>query len=179
MLRRIPVSAILVAASLSAVLPSACSTERARVAAAPQGGRVALGRPFQAGTVGAAINGYWVDMDGVRKWYAAIAAISAHALTDSLYHTSLQMQLDSSLSGYLSALDRDTVVQRAIRAQDLSNRDFAVLTGAITIGRFAPKIVDSIAPGTSPTNVGPELIAFFNTHRAEIDSLEAQVPRSR
>src|SRR5450432_2869041 len=85
-LRRIPLSAILVAASVSTVLPSACSTERARVAVAPQGGRVALGKPFQAGTVGAAMNGYWLDMDGVRKWYAVIAAISAHALRDSLYH---------------------------------------------------------------------------------------------
>jgi hypothetical protein len=132
-------------------------------------------RPYPPGTVGAALNGYWVDMPRIRKWYQAMDSVSRYAQRDSLYHLSLNLPLESQLDDHLGRLEQDSIVRRAVTAAQLTTKDFVLLTGVVAIDRMTRHLVDSLGPTGRPTNVGEELSAFFSTHRREIDSIEARL----
>ncbi|MEO7733555.1 MAG: hypothetical protein ABIY55_21510 [Kofleriaceae bacterium] len=128
--------------------------------------------PYPAGTVGAALNGYWVDMVGVRKWYAAMGALAEHFNRDSTYHLSLQMPFDSSLREHVQRIEQDSVVRSALGVAGLKAEDFALLGCVYGIDRATRQLMDSLGSAGRPTNVGKELRDFFDANRREIDSLD-------
>lgn len=159
----------------------ACTAERRAgspsQASGSQGSREspAQGEAFAAGTVGAALDEYRIDMNGVRRWYDVVRVVARHATEDSTYHLRLNMQLDAPLQPYLAQVEGDSVLRSLLAQQKMSARDFALLAGAISGARIAQQMVDSLGPSGRPTNLGPQILTFFRMHWREIDSLDATI----
>jgi hypothetical protein len=134
------------------------------------------GRPFPDGTVGAAINGYRLDMRGVRRWYVVIGALEEVAARDTSYHLRLNMDLSSPIAPYLTVIESDPVLRRTLATQVMTARDFILLTATINMGRATLQRTDSLGEKGRFTNLGPEIADFFHTNRRVIDSLERALP---
>jgi len=162
--------------SLVMALLTACASGASSSydAAAPARAHVE-GSSFAAGTVGDAANGYWLDMSGVRRWYAVIGAVSDHVRDHPEYRLKLNMELKSPLAPYLAAIEADTVLKDILRDQHMPAREFAVLTVSINGARISEQLVDSLGAKGRPVNLGGDLLAFWKAHRAEIDSLDGSL----
>ena len=135
----------------------------------------ATGGDFAAGTVGHALDGYYLDMAGARRWYAVLRELGREVARDTSFHFSLQLELTEPLAHYEAAVEREPRVRNAAVAQGLSSRDFVLLTGAMGAVRMTRYFVDSLGPAGRPVNVGESVLTFARTNQRELDSLEASL----
>ena len=128
---------------------------------------------YPVGTVGAAANGFWLDMAGVRRWYGVMDALGRYASEHPEYHATIAMTFNSRLNEHLAAIQSDTVIAGTLTRQNMTPREFVVLSVVTGTARASQKLVDSLGAAGRPVNIGGDLLAFWRAHRAEIDSLDA------
>ena len=155
---------------LLALLPS-CRGERPAPPSRTQ--TPAQGTPLAAGTVGAAVEGYHLDMPKVRRWYAVMHELRQVANADSTFHFALQAELDSPLAQHVAAVEAEPRVRDVAARHGLKPREFVVLTAAVVTMRMSLYFVDSLGESGRPVNVGSAMLGFARANRAALDSLEA------
>ena len=89
------------------------------------------------------------------------------------YHFKMDVPFDSRLDEHIVAIQSDSVLAGALARQNMTAREFVVLSVVTGSARGAQQLNDSLGATGRPDNLGGELLAFWRAHSAEIDSLDA------
>ncbi len=132
---------------------------------------------YLPGTVGNAINGYWLTMEGVRKWFAVVDSLKRAYERDSTFGLSLDFPLSSPLEPHVQEMNGSAQLRAALAAEGVTAKDFIALTYCVAGGKVLRRVLDSLK--ATPDEEMREIMAFLELHRATIDSLEAALSSRR
>lgn len=160
---------------LSAVVALACTKkDAANDSAAGTAGSPASGAAAAASAGEPTANdfsNYKLDMDGMRKYAAAIKGFSALTPSDTAGVSGLNMSGNESTAETIAKIESNPVARRVLADAGLTAKDYVWITAAYLQAAMTQGLMEVSPQAKMPEGQNPQNVEFLKANKTELEAI--------